>query len=366
MFVNDTRLPHVLLPRLYSCPEHYELELACLFKPNWLVVGCLKDAPQHGDFFTRELLGLPLLIRNEHGQLHTFLNVCPHRHCLLTCDQQGSSPTLKCQYHGWEFSSDGSTGKIPDAQHFRPMPGGPEGLRKYPTETRGPLVFVCLDDHPKSLDEQLGKLLPLCDEFPLSRWQFSDAWHYDFPVNWKIVVENTVETYHVPTVHPKTLVSFGKESEIVHELDPLGTVMKAPIESPAMYRRIANWLLPKLDAGCSHQYRLYHGFPSLFLIRIDAMFQIMSVTPVSPNDCRLDVFVFTLRAAKETWLTRFLTNRWGKFKCSLIRKVLAEDARLFPALHKGMQVSPFRGTISTREELVHSFQQYVHRECELS
>jgi choline monooxygenase len=245
------------------------------------------------------------------------------------------------------------------------MPGGPEGLRKYRTEIRGPLVFVSLDEQPKLLDEQLGRFSAVCNEFELSRWQLSDAWHYDFPVNWKIVVENTVETYHVASVHPTTLVSFGKESEIVHEIEPMGTIMKAPIESPAMYRRITDWMLPILDPSFTHQYRLHHVFPSLFLIRIDAMFQIMMVTPVSPNACRLDVYVFTLRAAKETWLSRLLTNQWGKFKSSLIRKILAEDARLYPALHKGMQVSPFRGTISTREELVHAFQEYVHRECAL-
>jgi choline monooxygenase len=365
MFVNDTRLPHVLPPRLYSCPNHYQLEVSNLFCPNWLVVGCVPEAPNHGDFFTRELLGTPILVRNENGQFHTFLNVCPHRHSLLTCEQSGSSPTIQCQYHGWEFSSDGRTGKIPDAQHFRPMPGGPECLQKYPTEIRGPLVFVCLNAQPKPLDAQLKELLPVCEEFKASRWQFSDAWHYDFPVNWKIVVENTVETYHVASVHPKTLVSFGKDSEIFHEIYSTGTIMKASIESPATYRRLAEWLSNKLEPGSSPQYRLHHGFPSLFMIRIDAMLQVMTVTPCSPNACRLDVYVFTLRAAKETILSRFLTKRWGRFKCSLIRKVLAEDARLYPALHKGMQVSPFRGTISTREELVHAFQDYVHRECRL-
>jgi hypothetical protein len=45
--------------------------------------------------------------------------------------------------------------------------------------------------------------------------------------------------------------------------------------------------------------------------------------------------------------------------------VLAEDARLYPDLQKGMQSSPFQGTISVREELVWAFQEYVQRECGL-
>jgi choline monooxygenase len=50
----------------------------------------------------------------------------------------------------------------------------------------------------------------------------------------------------------------------------------------------------------------------------------------------------------------------------VIRTVLAEDARLYPDMHEGMKHSPFHGTISTREELVHAFQDYVRRKCRLS
>ncbi len=79
MFVNSERLPHVLPPKLYSCPEQHELELTRLFAPGWHLVGSLSDAAQDGDFFTREVLGTPLIVRNFHGQMLTFLNVCPHR-----------------------------------------------------------------------------------------------------------------------------------------------------------------------------------------------------------------------------------------------------------------------------------------------
>ena len=366
MFINTARLPHVLQPRLYSCPAQYELEQTRLFAPVWLAVGCISDAPHDGDFFTCEHLGQPLLVRNIQGALHTYLNVCPHRHCLLTHAAQGNSQTLTCQYHGWEFNEDGRTGKIPDAQSFKPFPGGPECLKKFRTEVRGPLIFVTLNDNAPALAEQLGPLADVCDEFPADRWRLSDSWSYEFAANWKVVVENTVESYHVPTVHPRTLIRYGREEEIEHGIRDDSTSMRSPIATPAFYRRAADWLLRSLEPGCTHLYRLHHGFPNLFLIRVDAMLQVMIVTPLSAETSRLTVYVFVLRAAKENLRSRLLTRAWGKFKCIVIRMILAEDARLYPDLHRGMKCSPFQGTISTREELVYAFQDYVYRGCGLA
>lgn len=365
MFVNKSRLPHVLRPGLYSCPEQHQKELSQLFAPGWHMVGTLEDLSKNGDFLTIELLGTPIIVRNFDGEIHTFLNVCPHRHCLLTHDACGNSPTLTCQYHAWEFLKDGHTGKIPDAQSFRPMPGGPECLKKFRTEVRGPLIFVSLIASPPDLSESLGPLNIVCDEFPAARWQQSSKWSYEFPANWKVVVENTVESYHVPTVHPKTLVRFGSEDEIQHEIFDNATIMRSSIYAPEAYRRIADWLLPTLQPGCTHRYNLYHGFPNVFLIRIDAMLQIMTVEPLTPTTCRLTVYVQTLRAKRESWRSKLLTSGWGRLKTSVIKTVLAEDARLYPDLQKGMQSSPFQGTISVREELVWAFQEYVQRECGL-
>lgn len=322
MFIHNSRLPHVLRPELYSCPKQYDLEMVQLFEPAWHVVGSVADAARDGDFLTLNLLGKPIIVRNFQGKFQAFLNVCPHRHSLLTHLSCGNSPELRCQYHGWEFTRDGSTAKIPDAQGFRPIPGGPEKLRAFRTEVRGPMIYVSLSDDSPGLAEQLGPLTEVCDEFPCERWRQSATWKYEFPANWKVVVENTVESYHVPEVHSKTLVAFGREDQTTHEIHDRATVMRSPIVSPAIYRNVTDWLMPLLEPGCSNLYRLHHGFPHLFLIRIDAMLQVMSVQPISPEACRLTVHVFTLRAVRESFHTRVLTRFWGDSKPASFEKSL--------------------------------------------
>jgi phenylpropionate dioxygenase-like ring-hydroxylating dioxygenase large terminal subunit len=180
-----------------------------------------------------------------------------------------------------------------------------------------------------------------------------------------VVAENTVETYHVPLIHPKTLVSFGTEEEIEHVITPEGTILRSPIVSPELYRRVTNRLLSLLEPGCTHQYRLHHTFPNIFIMRIDAMLQVMSVFPTSPESCHMTVHVFALKAVRETFGSRLMTKLWGKAKVAVIKQILAEDARLYPDLQRGMKHSPFHGTISTLEELVWAFQDYVRRKCEI-
>ena len=358
MTVHDTRLPHVLPPQSYWCNEQYEREISSLFAPAWNMVGTWQQLAHDGDFITRDLRGTPLLIRNFQGRIHTFLNVCPHRHCLLTHEPWGNSAELICQYHGWQFKQTGQTGRIPDAQSFRPMPDGPECLKKFRTVVRGPLVLVSLDNDADEFCDQHQLAAPWLDEMPAQRWRLADHWSYNINANWKVVVENTVESYHVSAVHPTTLVRFDEEE---HEIHANAGIMRASISAPAWYRRVSNWLLPQFDPGGSHRYRLYHAFPNLFLIRIDTMLQVMAVEPLSSETCRLDVWVFTLRAERETLFSRLLTSAWGRLKCRSVRKILSEDGAVYPDLQRGLRRSPFQGTISTREELVYSFQDYVYR-----
>jgi phenylpropionate dioxygenase-like ring-hydroxylating dioxygenase large terminal subunit len=366
MFLHQAQLPHVLGPHLYSCPEQYERELANLFRPGWHFVAGREELDRDGDFVTRDLFGIPVLIRNSQGQLHAYLNVCTHRHCLLTHQPHGNQQTLRCQYHGWEYSDDGTTARIPDARSFRPLPGGPERLRTFPLQVRGPLIFVSTAQTPVPFGDLFGPLAEPCDEFPAERWQLAGAWEHQFDANWKIPVENTIESYHVPIVHPNSLVKYGEEHSITHEIHPAAAVMRSPTAPPGAYRQLSKWVLPRLDPSCNiEEHRLFHGFPNLFLIRVDAMLQVMAVYPLSATTCRVMVRIYSLRAARETWLTRALTWGWGKLKARIVRWILSEDARLYPDLQRGMESSPFAGTISIREELVYAFQQFVRQRCGL-
>src|SRR5439155_8963074 len=153
--------------------------------------------PRPGDFLTTELLGEPLLLRNVDREPHAYLNVCAHRHCLLRSEPTGHDEQLHCQYHGWEYQDDGRTAKIPEAGCFRPWDRENARLRKFRTATCGELVFVCLAADAPGLEEFLGPFYPTCQAWFASPYGLKWSWQADYQANWKVPVENSLESYHV-------------------------------------------------------------------------------------------------------------------------------------------------------------------------
>ena len=90
-----------------------------------------------------------------------------------------------------------------DAKAFRPWDRANSCLRSFRVETCGDVVFVNLSDNPPPLREWLGAAWE-----PWSTvggvYRFAGFWERDFSCNWKVVLENSLEGYHIPQVHPKS------------------------------------------------------------------------------------------------------------------------------------------------------------------
>src|ERR1700722_11125229 len=121
MFLADSHLPQILPREAYFSRQWLDREIESVFLPAWHLVGLTSELKREGDYFTCSLFGRPLIVCLLDGEFRAFLNVCAHRFALLTSKPCGNNPTLRCQYHGWEYDSQGRTRKIPDAPNFRPL-----------------------------------------------------------------------------------------------------------------------------------------------------------------------------------------------------------------------------------------------------
>ena len=84
MFVHENQLRHVLPPAAYYTEDQHHRELERALLPGWHFVASMGDLRRDGDFVTLTLFGRPLLARRIGGEAHAYLNVCGHRHCMLT------------------------------------------------------------------------------------------------------------------------------------------------------------------------------------------------------------------------------------------------------------------------------------------
>jgi phenylpropionate dioxygenase-like ring-hydroxylating dioxygenase large terminal subunit len=363
MFVHKSQLGHLLTPDQYWSERQHAVEVERLFLPAWHVVATTADLPRPGDFLTTELLGRPLLVRNVDGQVHAYLNVCAHRHCLLTHRRRGHDPRFRCQYHGWEYDGDGRTRKIPDAGCFRPFDRANARLRRYRTETCGQLVFVSLAADGPGLAEFLGPYHDQAREGATAPYRLCWARRYDHACNWKVPIENSLETYHVPCLHPKTFRDAPAEELCEHELHEGYTAFQTP--APDTWpTRFMRWCTRRLGRTPGGVYSTHHIHPHLTFATLDVFHVVQQFLPTSPATCRHHVYLYSLHGTSRwnPW-TRLLARLLRAGVKSATRRIIFEDIRLYPDAQRGLCASVHPGVLGTREERVYAFQDWVVRSC---
>lgn len=187
---------------LYTDASVFAAEKARIFSRTWQVVGHGSQVAKPGDYFTAELMGEPLLlVRGSDGKVRGFYNVCRHR-AGPPAEGCGSRKLFRCGYHGWTYGLDGaliSATEIEGVEGFRPEDFALKAVR---TEEWFNLVFVNLDPEARSLRESLGELPDQAQKSPFAEMQLFERRTYEMKCNWKTYVDNYLEGYHLPTVHP--------------------------------------------------------------------------------------------------------------------------------------------------------------------
>jgi choline monooxygenase len=361
MWANKGRLPIVLEPERYVARDHHDREIEAIFLPGWHCVGALDDMPNESDFFTTELLGRPLLLRNVGGRPRALLNVCAHRHAVLTSARRGHCDRTRCQVHGWEYDDEGVVCKVPDARSFTPIGRGAERerLRRFRAEVRERLIFVSLADQGPGLDEALGPVTrALIDEGFGPRFREVARWEIDHPANWKVPVENAIESYHVPVVHPSTFQVMPPEEDEEHELGDGYSEHRDSDNAKSVFYRAA---MRALRRAPHYSYRHHHRFPSLMIAATDAMSLLQVILPTSPTTSRSMIRAYAY-GGEPGWISgRILSRALGLPIRRFVGQVLAEDGAILGAVQRGL-TSPEKsgpGALGAREERVHLFQQWV-------
>jgi phenylpropionate dioxygenase-like ring-hydroxylating dioxygenase large terminal subunit len=362
MFVHENQLRHVLPPQAYFSEDQHRRELERALLPVWHLVATMGDLKRDGDYVTLTLFDRPLLVRRIDGEAHVYLNVCGHRHCLLTSKARGHDPAFRCQYHGWEYQCDGRTGKIPEAGSFRPFDRENARLVKFRSARCGDLVFANLSDSGPSLREQMAETFdPVARAFSEP---FRQIWQWDpeYPTNWKIAIENLLESYHIPCLHQKTFGLMPPEEQITHEMNDRWTSFYTEDIHPWV-RKGSGRTARALGLPFKGHYTQYHIYPNLVVILMDVVSLVKLVVPTSPTTSRATVRVFGPYGPRRTplaWISARLNTLFAKEGA---RKILEEDAAIFRDAQKGMEASVCPGVIGRREERVWAFQDWVLRKC---
>ena len=208
----QTTITDVLPSDWYSNPAVFALEQDRIFEHSWQLVGSAAQVAAPGDYLTFRAGTIPAVVtRDKGGDLHGLVNVCRHRGTEIV-DGEGSVKSLQCRYHGWTYGLDGCLIAAPRAREHPSFSVNDHRLPRIQASEWFSMVFVNADPEAPALEEMLYELSEMLADTSISFHAMGKPIRrvWEIAANWKILVENFLECYHCPLVHP----SFSKLIEM--------------------------------------------------------------------------------------------------------------------------------------------------------
>ncbi|MDV6332272.1 aromatic ring-hydroxylating oxygenase subunit alpha [Asticcacaulis sp. 201] len=234
--------------RWYTDPTLWPVERRDVFARNWQFLTHESAVPHPREWRADTLAGYPVVIvRGDDGVLRAFHNVCRHRAGPLTREEAGTCDGyLTCQYHGWRYTLDGRLRAARDFGATADFDPREYGLYPIRLQTWRGLVFAGIGDDLPDLSVQIAPLDARLNEADWSNLKVGLRRAHLLDCNWKTYVENYLEGYHVPSMHPSL------DAEIVAEqykvtVEGRVVLHDAPPKSPdAVYDGLWGWVWPNI------------------------------------------------------------------------------------------------------------------------
>jgi choline monooxygenase len=329
--------------RLYNDPVYLELERERVFAHTWQLVGRVDLVHEHGLYFTAYVGNDSVVVLRDRELLRGFHNVCLHR-AGPVASGCGKRNTLQCRYHGWTYNLDGSLRHAPEMQGVERW--SPEDMHLAPVQVDrwGPLVFVNLDGKAPPLIEVLEDIPRRVAPFRCEamRWVLRKEW--EIACNWKVYVDNYLEGYHIPIVHPGLM----KEIDYArYETETSGfwSLQHSPIKRRDGARLRSDPTQPDSDA------QFYWVYPNLMLNVYPDNFSTNLIVPLSPRRT-LTVFEWFFREPRSPAVQETVRQT-----IDFSDEIQREDIGICEAVQKGLESRTYDvGRFSVRRESgVHHF-----------
>lgn len=189
----------------YTSPDVFQLELEHIHRRSWFFTCREEMLPNPGDYRAFDTVGGPvMLLRGADGVLRAFANYCRHRGSVLLSGE-GTTKRVICPYHAWSYMLDGSLWGCPDMKDAIGFDRVDYGLVPIRMEIWNGFVFLTFAADAPPLIEHLGDLPARMASHRLGEMRCT--WRTTFAprCNWKLLLENAMETYHTGIVHRDTV-----------------------------------------------------------------------------------------------------------------------------------------------------------------
>jgi choline monooxygenase len=347
-----------LASRYYTDPAMLSLEKERIFCRTWQLVGTLTQScgARQGvkrtiadpeTYFTFDVAGEPVVVtRDKSGTLRAFSNVCRHRAGPIA-QGAGCKHVLNCAYHGWTYTLDGRLIGTPEIDGVEFFDRSSMGMVPLRCETWEQFIFVNFDPQAPALSEFLGNIPKQAREFQFKGLALTERRNYIVNCNWKVYVDNYLDSYHIPVVHP------GLMKEIDYPRYRTETFRYYSQQLGPVKERKPNDAAERVyPPGVGLKEALYFWvFPNLMLNFYPDNIQINLIVPLS-HEKTLTIFEWYFHDAHSE-----KTRERAAKAIGFSDTVQQEDMHICEAVQRGLQSATYdRGRYSVkRENGVHHF-----------
>ena len=354
--------PHALPAWVYSSADMTRLEIERILRPSWQIVTHVSALKKTGDFATLDIGPESVfVIRDRDGAIRGFHNVCRHRGARLV-DGNGSCPvSVTCPYHGWSYKHDGALMGLPVRESFPDLDRPGHSLRPVKVDIAFGFIFVALSGNPPPVAQAWG---PLAEELAPYRFEEMELlgpitvehWNAD----WKLAMDNYLESYHVPIGHPALFRLLTPDYEDQRGVPGVARGTGWIREQPSsrwmerLYQKLIGTVTQHLPEANRRCWRGYSMLPNLGIDVMPDQIDFFQVLPNGPGKTIIRGAVLGLPdTRREMRIARYLSDR-------INRQTNHEDAWLCERVQRGLQSSSYvPGRLSTLERWMLEFHQLL-------
>ena len=337
--------------RFYTDAAVAALDRQVVFDRGWQLIAHVCQLRGAGDHVIANLAGLPVIaVRGNDGaggpgEVRVLHNVCRHRAGpLATCDGLAAK-SLRCRYHGWTYGLDGTLRSAPEMGDVQDFNVADVQLPQLTVRIWQGMVFAAVDAacappfdaFVSGIDARLGTTRGL------EHYGHHHRIGYDVVCNWKVYVDNYLEGYHVPHIHPGLNKLLDYRSYLTQTADWYA-LQFSPLESK-------DTLYGDGDA-------LYYWlWPNTMLNILPGRLQTNRVVPMGVNHCRVEFdFYYTPDESGEARARR-------EADLAFSDEVQLEDLTICQDVQRGLASGSYLpGRLNPlRENAVHHFHELLRR-----
>jgi phenylpropionate dioxygenase-like ring-hydroxylating dioxygenase large terminal subunit len=265
----------------------HELEMLRSFPSVYLPSAAIPNAGDHAE---RVTFGVPLFaVRGKDGRARVFRNSCRHRGMALV-EGPGCSHALVCRYHGWTYRLDGTLSHVPHPEAFPDLDMPTRGLVEVDSrEVDGLIVIGPLS--PESGRDADAAMAALTDGSPwrdklLPAERLFAVRPALREMNWKVLVEQFLEGYHIRTTHKDTFFPIQYDDLNVVEAFGPNSRITFPYKNIERLRD-----RPESTWNVGHRVTyVYHLFPNVMVATFPNQVLVITIDPIDVDHTTVTIY----------------------------------------------------------------------------